>query len=130
MSDIIKRLADIERRLLALKADRPINIAQVDMLAEEWSYPLTLQPLGDPGDEAVFRITIVCGGDPIVDVGVDGFPLSIFTIVPGGVEWDISGNTAIAYPRVLNSVFATSSMTLVIRAWGLNGLTATCERIV
>lgn len=128
MSDIVQKVADIERRLRGLKAVRPVSISQVELLSEEWSYALTLQALGDPADEAVYKVTIVCGGDPIVDVAMDGFPVSTVAIVPAGVEWDITGDTAIAYIRLLNTVLSVSNMTLTIRAWGLNGLSATCER--
>lgn len=128
MSNLMSQMADIHRRLLALKATRPVKISQVQILSEQWSFALTLDALGGPNDEAIYKVTIVCGGNPIADVGVDGFPTSVFQIVPAGIEWDISGNTAIAYVRLLNTALSSSSMTLTVRAWGLNGLSATCER--
>lgn len=126
--NLMSQMADINRRLLALKATRPVKISQLQILSEEWSFPLTLDPLGGANDEAIYKITIVCADNPIADVGFDGFPASVFRIVPAGIEWDISGNTAIAYMRLLNTAGTSSSMTLIVRAWGLNGLSATCER--
>jgi len=129
MMDLHGRMRDIQRRVLALKGVRPVTISQLDILNQQWSFALTLQALGDPADEAIYRATIICAGDPICDVAVDGFPVSTIAIVPAGIEWSISGNTATADIRLLNTIFSVSSMTVTIRAFALNGLSATCERI-
>lgn len=129
MSDIAKQIADIDRRLLGLKALRPVEISQVQVFYEEWTYPLVLAPFGDPGDSAGFQIDILCAGNPIADIGMDGFAVGATPVLPRLPEWDIVGNTAIAYLDILNDLATPTPITFIIKAWALNGLSATCERI-
>lgn len=131
IDDVPTRMATILRRLRGLKATRPVYVYQANKLSEEWSFPLTLAKLGDPGYRATYRVTIECGGDPVVDVGYDGFHVGGGGIIPGGFEWDISGNTATCDVSVLNSSLAgPDSITLIVRAWALNGLSASIVRTV
>ncbi len=117
-------IANIDRRLLALKGQRKNNIAQVAMLIKQYPYALTLAS----GDGAEYQITIQCGGNPIADVGISGLPTGALTIVVNYVTWTISGTTATANIGMLNITGMTQTVNIDLLLWALNGLSASTVR--
>ena len=130
MSNIVERMANIDRRLRGLKAPRNIDISQFDLLAETWPFAFSLVKRPDPGWFAEFQITIICGGDPIVDVGVDDMPINN-TKISTSIAPTISGNTLNVLLRVFNLDTVNGySLNMKVCAYALNGISATCVRTV
>lgn len=124
MTNIVREMADIERRLRGLKAERKVDITQLQMLSEQWTDSLSIASFG----YAQYEVQIVCGGDPIADIALSGFPAG--KIVYGSISWQLVGNTAIANVYISNGELTTEGLTLTISAYALNGISVTCERIV
>jgi hypothetical protein len=123
--NITGHLADIEKRLLALKASRKVNIAQVNMLVEQWEYNITV-PVSEV---AIYQITVQCAGAPIVDVGVDGISVGQLDLAPQ-IFWSTTANTATATVWFINITGLDQTKDVVMRLWSLNGLSAEIERLL
>ena len=122
--DIVKKMGDIKRRLQALKAERNVQLNQIAFLEEEWDFNITLAA----SITATFELTIVCGDHPIVIAAIDGYAADLNEILPRPTEWAISGSTSTATLYARNNAATSKSATITIKAWALNGLSATCER--
>lgn len=125
--NLISRLADIEKRLLALKALRKVDTSQISVMSEEWEYIFTLQADGDPDDYAEFQIEIECAGDPIADIAVDNLPYGN-TKISVASRPTLSGNTVNYLLRIFNNDTSSVGLNITIRAFALNGLSASIER--
>lgn len=127
--NLFQRVADIERRLAGLKAFRPANLSQVRVFELAESFNITLQPFGDPDDQAYFRVTIVCSGTPFYSVALDDFILSPVKIVPrAGVE-NVTGNTVQRDILAKNVSAGVVTETVTVRAFALNGLSGQIDRL-
>lgn len=128
MIDLPKQIADIQRRLRALKAKRNIDISQFNVLYREWDYSLSLTPSPTAGYVARWEITIPCGGDPIVSVGVDGLPYGDSKVEARTIN-SISGDTAVMEVNVRNNdTVSGRTFDVTVKCWALNGLTASIVR--
>jgi hypothetical protein len=124
--DLVKRMADIERRLRGLKAERRVDFSQLQLFTQSWDFSLTLPGSGTTD----YLVTIECAGDPIADVAADGFPLGVNnTIKYAGYFFSVSGNTMYADIWLVNQKVTSETVPLHISAWALNGISATCVRV-
>jgi len=127
--DLVERVADIKRRLRGLKSVRPATFLQVRVFEVAQSFNITLQPVGTPGDQAYFRLTINCSGTPFYSIALDDYILSPVKIVPrNGVE-TIVGNTAVREISAKNLSASIVNETVTVRGFALNGLSGTIVRL-
>lgn len=129
MKNLAEQVADIERRLRGLKAPRPANLSQVRVFEIAESFNITLQPFGDPDDQAYFRMVIECSGTPFYSIALDDFILSPVKIVPRAALESISGNTVTRDIVAKNISGGVVNETVTVRGFALNGLTGTIERL-
>lgn len=122
--DIVSRMANILRRLRGLKAPRKVSLNQIALLEETHTEGVTLAS----GAEAHWQVTVVCGDKPIVIGALDGYPGAVLEIQPNEINWNILGDTAIGDFSVYNAAGTTKSATIIVRVWGLNGLSASIVR--
>lgn len=128
MNDLAKEMADIERRLLGLKAERPVDVSQIQFLQDQYPFSFSLVKRPDPGWVATFEVVTVCGGDPLVDVGVDGLPTGSVIVVPTIVH-ALAANTVTSTVYVFNDNLVSGvSLNITIGVYALNGLSSTCIR--
>lgn len=126
--NIVEQMANIERRLRALKAPRPANISQVRVYEIAESFNITLAATGSPGDHAVFLVTINCSGTPFYSVALDDFILSPVKIVPRNSTETVVGNTVTRFIRATNVSAGVVNETVTVRGFALNGLSGSIER--
>lgn len=127
--DLVERMATIERRLLALKASRPASLSQVRVFEIAESFNITLQPFGDPADDAYFQVTIECSGTPFYSVALDDFVLSPVKIVPRNAAESVIGNTVTRGIVAKNVSGGVVNETVTVRAFALNGLSGSIVRL-
>ena len=118
-------LADLERRVRAFKSNRPVHIRQINMLAQSFELPLTLDGYGG----AEFEVTIECAGPPFVDVGYTGFGANGSGIIPLNTYYGIEDNTAVILCDFSNTSSTSKTATIVLTAYALNGLLASIRRL-
>lgn len=128
--DLASRMANILRRLRGLKATRNVDVSQLQILEESWPYSLTLAKKPDAGYYAEFYVTTICAGEPLVDVGVSGFPYGNIKTGPL-ISSTISGYTVTTLVRIFNDDTVNPySFTATITTYALNGLSASIVRTV
>lgn len=124
-ADIQTYLSELERRVRALKSNRPVHLNQIAMLQQPLSARMTLAS----GSVAQFEVSIVCAGPPLADVSYLGFSSVGSGIIVSNTSWSISGNNATALCEFYNTGATTQTADITITAWALNGLSATIRRI-
>ncbi len=129
--DLVNRMVNIERRLRGLKAPRKVEIGQLPLFEQDFSFSLTLEKFAGPTYDqyAEYQATVVCAGSPVVDLACDGFTYgAVLGIYLTGISWSITGNVAVAAFTFLNNGAGTLNIPLVVKVFALNGLSATCVR--
>lgn len=126
--DIVKRVADIQRRLRGLKSIRPADLSQVRVFEISESFNITLQPFGSPDDQAVFRLDLTCSGTPFYTLGLDDFILYPVKIVPRPSTEYVTGNDVTRFIIAKNISAGVVNETVTVRAWALNGLSGSIVR--
>ena len=122
------RMANISRRLPKLKAQRNVDVSQIAFLQDQYPFSFSLVKRPDAGWAADFTVVTTCGGDPIVDVGVDGLPYGN-VIVTTGMTNTVSGNTLTTLVRIFNDDLVNGvSLNIAIGVYALNGVSSTCTR--
>lgn len=124
--NIAEQVQDLQRRIRAIKANRPTTTSQVDDLEYSQTFAITLAPAA----YAVFSVTVVCGGPPIADVSISGLTYGDQqgTMLSRQNIWTISGNTATCSIQLRNYKSTADIRNVTITAYALNGLSATIVR--
>lgn len=125
MRDVGEILADLERRVRGLKSNRPVRVNQIALLAQAFPVSPTLAS----GAVAAYEVTVVCAGAPLVDISYDGFAPTGAGVIPSWASWVLSGNTAVATCELTNTGPSTQTRSIIITAWGLNGLSASIRKV-
>lgn len=129
MTDSVQiRMANIARRLRGLKAQRNVDVSQIRFLNDQYPFSFLLVKRPDAGWYADFTVVTVCGGDPIVDVGVDGLPYGNVIVTPS-ISNSLSGDTLTNVVRIFNDDLVNGvSLNITIGVFALNGISSTCTR--
>lgn len=120
-----EHIADILRRIRALKATRRTSTSQIYDLQYSQTFSVTIAG----GATAIFTTTINCGGPPIADVSIDGLAQYRQNgIIAGNNVWSISGNIATCQSVLINYNSASDTRNVTITAYAINGISATIAR--
>lgn len=123
--DLTSRMANIERQLRALKAERPASVSQVASLVRQYDFSTVISAGGDTS----FQLEVTASDPPFVIAIASSISTDMIDMPTGLYPWTLVGNTATATITAFNTEASTKTVDTTINLWSLNGLSATCERI-